>query len=64
MCVLRPVVAKLPIGLFVGEELEREQRERYDPSWQPRALLNGAGAFGSKVQARMLPLWEKQRKGD
>jgi hypothetical protein len=45
-----------------ADELESERRERYDPAWEPRALLNGAGAFGSRVQDRMLSLWEKQRK--
>jgi hypothetical protein len=45
-----------------AEELERERRERYDPAWEPRALLNGAGAFGSKVQDRMLSLWKAQRQ--
>ena len=43
-----------------AEELERERRERYDPTWQPRALLNGAGAFGSKVQDRMHQIWKKE----
>jgi hypothetical protein len=45
-----------------AEELERERRERYDPTWEPRALLNGAGAFGSKVQDRMLSLWKAQQQ--
>lgn len=38
------------LARIVAEELERERRERYDPTWELRALLNGAGAFGSKVQ--------------
>ncbi len=45
-----------------AEELERERRERYDPTWDPRALLNGAGAFGSKVQDRMLSLWKAHQQ--
>jgi len=44
-----------------AEVLEAERRERHDPTWRPRALLNGAWAFGSKVQDRMLSLWEKKR---
>jgi len=44
-----------------AEVLEAERRERHDPTWSPRALLNGAWAFGSKVQDRMLSLWEKKR---
>ena len=44
-----------------AEELEKERRERHDPTWQPRALLNGAGAFGSKVQERMLTLWKTRQ---
>ena len=47
-----------------AEELETERRERYDPTWQPRALLNGAGAFGSKVRDRMLSLWKQHGKAD
>ena len=47
-----------------AEELERERRERYDPTRQPHALLNGAGAFGSKVQDRMLSLWKQHGKAD
>ena len=48
-----------------AEELERERRERYDPTWVPRGLLNGAGAYGVvKVQDRMLSLWKQQRKAD
>lgn len=50
------------LARIAAEELERERRERYDPTWQPRALLNGAGAFGSKVQDRMLLLLKAQQQ--
>ena len=36
--------------------------KRYDSTWEPRALLNGAGAFGLKVQDRILALWKAQQR--
>ncbi len=48
------------LGRIEAEELEGERRERYDPTWEPRGLLNGAGAFGSKVQDRMRS-WKAQQ---
>ena len=47
-----------------AEVLEAVQRERHDPTWRPRALLNGAWAFGSKIEDRMLSLWEKKRNAE
>jgi hypothetical protein len=32
--------------------------ERGDPTWVPRGLLNGAGAYGSQIQERMRQIWK------
>jgi len=45
-----------------AEMLEAERRDRHDPTWRPRALLNGAWAFGSKVQDWMRKIWREERK--
>ena len=45
-----------------AEELEKERRERGEPTWKPRALLNGAWAFGSRVSERMHALSREQRQ--
>ena len=45
-----------------AEELERDRRARHDPAWVPRGLLNGAGAYGSRVQDKMYKIWQEERK--
>jgi len=43
------------------EVLATFRKERGDPTWVPRALLNGAGAYGARVDEKMRQIWEEER---
>jgi len=43
---------------IADEVLAKERLSRHDPTWVPRGLLNGAGAYGSQIQERMRQIWK------
>jgi hypothetical protein len=50
-----------PLRAKVAEEvLQKFRKDRGDPTWVPRKLLNGAMAYGSEVQGRLLKIWREE----
>ena len=43
------------------EVLQAFRKERGNPTWLPRGLLNGAWAYGSEVRERLEKIWKKER---
>ena len=43
------------------EVLQAFRKERGNPTWLPRNLLNGAMAYGSEVRERLQKIWKKER---
>jgi hypothetical protein len=43
------------------EVLQKFRKDRGDPTWVPRKLLDGAMAYGSEVRERLQKLWKKER---
>ena len=42
------------------EVLQAFRKERGNPTWLPRGLLNGAWAYGSEVRERLQKIWKKE----
>ena len=48
-------------AIKIAEEvLQAFRKERGNPTWLPRNLLNGAMAYGSEVRERLQKIWKKE----
>ena len=49
-------------SIVEAEVLQECRKERGDPTWVPRALLNGGMAYSGMVNGRLYKLWIEEKK--